>query len=288
MRGPHGRKHMRAQPRRRDHLHPVLGHPLDGADTADRRRRAVVRQELPDARTRSSCSASSHRCGPRPRRTSHPAPRRRFRQARRPPTCPGRAPTEIGANTSSTLSPSASASASDTPGDAASAFVWAVNNARPVADHLVHEGALGRAGGDGVDATQQQGVVREQQPAVGYLGDDGSGGVDGDGHRLDGFGRVPADQAHRIPVLRQPRRIGRIEHVDDVGQLHAHRSNSAIASTWTGQSGRAAAAARAASGPVDDGTISAASRSTSHDGGSAARTLTAKSSMPGTAAWSPW
>jgi len=34
--------------------------------------------------------------------------------------------------------------------------------------------------------------------------------------------------------------------------------------------------------------IRAASRSTSHDGGSEARTLTAKSSMPGTAAWSPW
>ena len=42
------------------------------------------------------------------------------------------APTEIGANTSSTVSPNASASASDTPGEAASALVCAVNSARPV------------------------------------------------------------------------------------------------------------------------------------------------------------
>ena len=34
--------------RGRDNLEPVFGHPLDGADAADRGRRAVVRQELPD------------------------------------------------------------------------------------------------------------------------------------------------------------------------------------------------------------------------------------------------
>ncbi len=127
-------------------------------------------------------------------------------------------PTEIGARTSSTVRPSASASASDTPGDAESALVCAVNNARPVRIIWCTQRALGRARGDGVDAAQQQRMMREQQAPVGHLGDDGGGRVDGDRHRLDRLRRVAADQPHRIPVLRQARRIGRLEHIDDVGQ----------------------------------------------------------------------
>src|SRR6478672_12582238 len=130
------------------------------------------------------------------------------------------------------------------------------------ADHLVHQGALGRAGGDGVDATQQQGVVREQQAAVGYVGYDGSGGVDGDSHGFDRFGRVAADQAHRIPVLREPRWVDRVEDVDNLGQLHAHEAtrssrkpliaaDSAIASTRTGQCGRTAARRKSPSKPTN-------------------------------------
>src|SRR6185369_101487 len=130
------------------------------------------------------------------------------------------------------------------------------------ADHLVHQGALGCAGGDGVDATQQQGVVREQQAAAGYLGYDGSGGVDGDSHGFDCFGRVAADQAHRIPVLRQPRWVGRVEDVDNLGQLHAHgvtrssrkpliAADSAIASTRSGQCGRTAARRNSPSKPTN-------------------------------------
>jgi hypothetical protein len=72
----------------------------------------------------------------------------------------------------------------------------------PRANHLVQQRPLGRAGRDGVDATQQQRMVREQQPAVGYLGDDGGRRIHGDGHGLDGFCRIAADQADRIPVLR--------------------------------------------------------------------------------------
>ena len=101
--------------------------------------------------------------------------------------------------------------------------------------------AFGGAGRDGVDAAQQQRVMGQQQPAIGYLGDDGGGGVDGDRHRVDVVVRIAADQADRVPVLRQPRRVRRIQHVDDVGQPGAHRSTSAIASTSTGQSGRTAA-----------------------------------------------
>ena len=101
--------------------------------------------------------------------------------------------------------------------------------------------SLGRAGGDGVDPAQQQRMVREQQPPLGHLGDDRSGGVDGHRHRLDGLRRVAADQADRIPVLRQLRRIRRVEHIDDLGEPRAHGITSAIASTSTGHSGRTAA-----------------------------------------------
>ena len=43
----HRRKH-RAAPYGRDDLDPVLGHPFDGSDAADRRRRPLLRQELAD------------------------------------------------------------------------------------------------------------------------------------------------------------------------------------------------------------------------------------------------
>ena len=49
MRGAHRGQHVRALPCRRDDLYPVLGHLLDDADAADRRRRAFMRQELSDA-----------------------------------------------------------------------------------------------------------------------------------------------------------------------------------------------------------------------------------------------
>ena len=90
------------------------------------------------------------------------------------------------------------------------------------ADQPVQQCALRRAGGDGVDAAQQQRMMSQQQPPFGYLVDDRGGGVDRDRHRIDVIGRVTADQADRVPILCQPRRVGRLQHVDDIGQAGTH------------------------------------------------------------------
>ena len=90
----------------------------------------------------------------------------------------------------------------------------------------------------------------EQQPAIGHLVDDGRGGIDRDRHRIDVIARIAADQADRVPVLRQPRRVGRLQHIDDVGQARAHASTSATASTSTRQSGRTAARRNCPSSPT--------------------------------------
>ena len=123
---------MAAQPRGGDDLHPVLGHPFDGSDAADRRCGALVREELPGAGDAPAAvrivadvpgARGEHgladRVGILGGDVHHPLVQ-----------CPGRPPP--GPAPLRTVSPSASASASDTPGDAASALVWAVNNARPV------------------------------------------------------------------------------------------------------------------------------------------------------------
>ena len=65
-------------------------------------------------------------------------------------------------------------------------------------------------------------MVRDQQTTVGNVIDDGRGGVDGNGHRLDRVGGIAADQTDGIPGLRQRWRIGSIENLDDVRQPHRH------------------------------------------------------------------
>ena len=96
------------------------------------------------------------------------------------------------------------------------------------ADQPVHQRTLGGVGRDGVHAAQQQRVVRQQQPAVGHLVDDGGGGVDRDRHRVDVVAGIAADQADRVPVLRQRGRVGRLQHVDDLGQAHAHAGSRSL------------------------------------------------------------
>ena len=114
----------------------------------------------------------------------------------------------------------------------------------PGTDQAVHQRALGCAGRDGVDPAQQQRMVCQQQAVVGDFVDDRRRGVDRDGHRVQRIVGVTAHQADRIPRLGKPRRIGLVQHLDDVGQPHTHRRfplSSAIASASSGHSGRTAA-----------------------------------------------
>ena len=108
-------------------------------------------------------------------------------------------------------------------------------------DQAMDECSLGIVGGHRVHTAQQQRMVGQQQAARADGVDNLGGGVHRDGHRLDEVAGIAAHQTDRIPVAGQARRIGLIEHVDDVGQSHAHRSTSATASTSTGHSGLTAA-----------------------------------------------
>ena len=65
-------------------------------------------------------------------------------------------------------------------------------------------------------------MVRQQQAGVGHVVDHGGGGVDGHRHRLHHVGGIPADQADGVPGLGQRRRVGGVEHLDNLAQPHAH------------------------------------------------------------------
>ncbi|SKU28759.1 Uncharacterised protein [Mycobacteroides abscessus subsp. abscessus] len=109
-------------------------------------------------------------------------------------------------------------------------------------DETMNQRALGRAGRHRVHAAQQQGVMSQQQMrtgAVHFVHHRGSR-INGNRHGVDLLIRVAADQAHRIPRFGQRRRIGRVEHADDVREPHTHYKISFIACTSSGHSGRTA------------------------------------------------
>ena len=66
--------------------------------------------------------------------------------------------------------------------------------------------------------------MRQQQTAIGNLVDDRRRRVDRDGHRVQRVVGITAHQAHRIPRLGKPRRVGLVQHLDDFGQPHPHRA----------------------------------------------------------------
>ena len=108
-------------------------------------------------------------------------------------------------------------------------------------DEPVDQRPLGGARRDSVDTPQQQRMVRHQQPGRTHRVDHRVGGVDGQCHRFQLFVRIPADQTDGVPVVRQLRRVGLVQHSDDLTETNTHRSTSATALTNVGHSGRTVA-----------------------------------------------
>ena len=82
--------------------------------------------------------------------------------------------------------------------------------------------ALGGVGTDPIHPAQQQRMVGDDHRVTVGDGrvDHLVGDVDGQQDRLGRFGRITAHQPHRIPALRQHRRVGTVEYRDHIGDGH--------------------------------------------------------------------
>ena len=112
------------------------------------------------------------------------------------------------------------------PGTAASALVWAVNSAR----------RRGSAGAAGHPSRCSAATVSTPRSSSGWCASSSPpSGTSATTSAVASTATVtdstvsagsPQTRPDRVPVLGQPRRIRRVEHVDDVGQPHAHRITS--------------------------------------------------------------
>ena len=75
----------------------------------------------------------------------------------------------------------------------------AVKSERPLRIRRCTKRTFRCAGRHGVDAAQQQRMVRQQQSVVGDFVDDRRRGVHRDGHRIQHILGITAHQADRIP-----------------------------------------------------------------------------------------
>ena len=175
---------------------------------------------------------------------------------RMPPAVGGRAPATASANSASItgeessptrpaaygpmvvrgrweVSPSASASTVETPGSATSAFVWATYSAMSETTRCRDGGALGARRRDGVDAPEQQRMVRHEQVGVpvARLLDDGERRVEREGDATHRLVEVASDEADPVPVGRAGRRIEGLQGGDDAA------STGAGARSWAAGSG---------------------------------------------------
>ena len=138
--------------------------------------------------------------------------------------------------TASTSRPSTSASASETLGWPRSALVCAVKMAPPCGSTRESDFLWGTRG-HGVNAPQQQWMVRQEQPPLPNRIDDGGSCVDRDGHQSTTSSGSPQTSPTESQLWAGAAGRRR-QDPDDIAQNNTHRRTSAIASTRTGHSGR--------------------------------------------------
>ena len=133
------------------------------------------------------------------------------------------------------------------PGLAASALVWAVNSAAPARISRWISAPLGVSAATVSTPRSSSGWCASSSPRSAHRRHDVGGGVDRDRDRVDGLVGIAAHQSDRVPAVRQPGRVGRVEHGDDLGESHAHLDTSTTSSTVVREPDRQASGGTGAS-----------------------------------------